>query len=167
MRVVIQRVSRAGVSTGGAAANNIGPGLCALVGVGPDDCEADASWAAAKTANLRIFEDEGGKMNRSLLETGGEALVVSQFTLYADCRKGRRPSFAGAADPAAAGELYDSFVRHMRELGAVVKTGTFGADMTVEITNEGPVTIILDTACINTDLKSNRYKTDNGGCESQ
>jgi D-tyrosyl-tRNA(Tyr) deacylase len=124
----------------------------------PDDGEEDAAWAAAKTANLRIFEDENGKMNSSLLETGGEALIVSQFTLYADCRKGRRPSFAGAADPVTANDLYESFVRHMRELGTVVKTGTFGADMTVEIINEGPVTIILDTACI---------KTDNGGCESQ
>jgi D-tyrosyl-tRNA(Tyr) deacylase len=158
LRVVIQRVSRAGVSTGGAAVDNIGSGLCVLVGVGPDDNEEDVSWAAAKTVNLRIFEDESGKMNRSLLETGGEALVVSQFTLYADCRKGRRPSFAGAADPVTANELYESFVRRMRKSGAIVKTGTFGADMTVEITNEGPVTIILDTACI---------KTDNGGCESQ
>jgi D-tyrosyl-tRNA(Tyr) deacylase len=154
LRVVIQRVSRAGVSAGDAAANNIGPGLCVLVGVAPGDGEKDASWAAEKTANLRIFEDGGGKMNRSLLETGGEALVISQFTLYADCRKGRRPSFTNAADPVTANGLYEFFVRHLRELGIAVKTGTFGADMSVEIINEGPVTIILDTACINTNLKS-------------
>jgi D-tyrosyl-tRNA(Tyr) deacylase len=158
LRVVIQRVSRAGVSSGGGAAVEIGGGLCALVGVAAADCEADASWAAAKTANLRIFEDEDGKMNRSLLETGGEALIISQFTLYSDCRKGRRPSFAGAAAPEKAHGLYESFVRHVRELGVSVKTGTFGADMRVEIINEGPVTIILDTACI---------KTDDGGRESK
>jgi D-tyrosyl-tRNA(Tyr) deacylase len=152
LRVVIQRVSRAGVSAGGAAIGEIGGGLCALVGVASGDSEADVSWAAAKTANLRIFEDDGGKMNRSLLETGGEALIISQFTLFADCRKGRRPSFAGAAEPNEANRLYESFVWNMRELGVAVKTGTFGADMSVEMTNEGPVTIILDTACINTDL---------------
>jgi D-tyrosyl-tRNA(Tyr) deacylase len=159
LRIVIQRVSRAGVSIGGVTTGNIGPGLCALVGIASDDGEEDASWAAAKTVNLRIFEDDRGKMNRSLLETGGEALVISQFTLYSDCRKGRRPSFAEAAEPNTANRLYESFVAHMRKSGAVVRTGTFGADMSVEITNEGPVTIILDTACIR--------KTDSGGCENQ
>jgi D-tyrosyl-tRNA(Tyr) deacylase len=148
LRIVIQRVSRAAVSIGGVIAGEIGAGLCALVGVGHDDGEDDAARAAAKTVNLRIFEDGGGKMGLSLLEAGGEALVISQFTLYADCRKGRRPSFAGAAAPEAAKGLYESFVRYMRELGADVKTGTFGADMSVEIINDGPVTIILDTACI-------------------
>jgi D-tyrosyl-tRNA(Tyr) deacylase len=116
--------------------------------VAPEDKEQDVAWTAKKTLDLRIFEDDSGKMNRSLLETGKEALVVSQFTLLADCSKGRRPSFAGAAAPETANRLYESFVEYMKNSGAVVKTGTFGADMSVEITNEGPVTIILDTARI-------------------
>jgi D-tyrosyl-tRNA(Tyr) deacylase len=124
----------------------IGPGMCVLVGVAPEDTEREAVWTADKITDLRVFEDGDGKMNKSLLESGGEALVISQFTLYADCRKGRRPSFSGAAAPDAAKALYESFAKRMGERGAAVRTGIFGADMKVEIINEGPVTIILDTA---------------------
>jgi D-tyrosyl-tRNA(Tyr) deacylase len=146
--MVVQRVSRASVSIEGVVTGKIGPGLCVLLGVSPGDNEQDAAWAAEKIVNLRIFEYEDGRMNRSLIEIGGEALVVSQFTLFADCRKGRRPSFVGAAAPEEANRLYESFVRNVEKSGTVVRTGTFGADMSVEIANEGPVTIILDTACI-------------------
>ena len=124
----------------------IGAGLCLLVGVAQDDDERTAIWAASKIANLRIFEDSDGKMNRSILDINGEILAISQFTLYADCKKGRRPSFIGAAEPSLANALYDSLTVRLREMGVSVKTGVFGAEMTVDIVNEGPVTIILDTA---------------------
>ncbi|MDR0651949.1 MAG: D-tyrosyl-tRNA(Tyr) deacylase [Synergistaceae bacterium] len=146
MKIVAQRVSRSSVTAFGKTIGEIGPGMCILVGVAPDDTEREAVWTADRITDLRVFEDEAGKMNKSLLETGGEALVISQFTLYADCRKGRRPSFSGAALPDAAKTLYEALVKRMGERGIVVRTGIFGADMRVEIINEGPVTIILDTA---------------------
>jgi D-tyrosyl-tRNA(Tyr) deacylase len=145
LRVVIQRVSRAKVSIGEKTAGETGHGLCLLIGIAPSDRERDAEWAASKIANMRIFEDDGGRMNRSILDIRGEILAISQFTLYADCRKGRRPSFADAAPPEAANALYQSLVCRLREMGVTVQTGIFGAEMKVDIVNEGPVTIILDT----------------------
>ncbi|OYT72301.1 MAG: D-tyrosyl-tRNA(Tyr) deacylase [Chloracidobacterium sp. CP2_5A] len=144
MRLVIQRVARASVSVAGETVGRCGRGLCVLVGVTRGDTEADADWLAEKTANLRIFEDEAGKMNRSLLEVGGEALAVSQFTLYGDARKGRRPSFADAAPPEQAAPLVTRYVDALRLLGVSVETGVFGATMQVEIHNDGPVTLILE-----------------------
>ncbi|MGB5845052.1 MAG: D-aminoacyl-tRNA deacylase, partial [Anaerolineales bacterium] len=122
----------------------IGPGLVLLVGVGPSDQEDQARYLAEKIAHLRIFEDQAGKMNRSLLEVGGEALVVSQFTLYADTRKGRRPSFTAAAQPQNAQPLVDRFTAFLTQLGIPTQSGEFGAHMLVEIANDGPVTIILE-----------------------
>jgi D-tyrosyl-tRNA(Tyr) deacylase len=119
-------------------------GLLVLLGVGRDDDEEKADWLAGKIAHLRIFEDENGKLNRSLLETGGQMLVVSQFTLYGDCRKGRRPSFVAAAAPDLATELYQYFVQQVRSLGITVQTGQFRAMMEVRLVNHGPVTLILD-----------------------
>ena len=129
----------------GSTVGEIDAGLCLLIGMAPGDGERETVWAASKITNLRIFEDSEGKMNRSILDTGGEILAISQFTLYADCKKGRRPSFAGAADPSLAKALYKSLVNHLREMGVSVQTGVFGAEMKVDIVNEGPVTIILDT----------------------
>jgi D-tyrosyl-tRNA(Tyr) deacylase len=146
VRAVIQRVSRAEVSSGAGTAGKIGPGLCVLAGFRHDDTERECAWAAEKIAGLRIFGDESGRMNRSLLDVGGEILVISQFTLYAACVKGRRPSFTEAARPDAARGLYGFFALKFREMGITVETGVFGADMSVDIINEGPVTIILDTA---------------------
>lgn len=146
MRIVIQRVSRASVSASGAVVGEIRLGLCLFVGVAPEDDGRAVAWAASKTAGMRIFEDEDGKMNKSLLDVGGEALVISQFTLHADCRRGRRPSFAGAASPDVANGLYEAFMERLREIGVRVSSGVFGAEMKVDIVNEGPVTIILDTA---------------------
>jgi len=144
MRVLIQRVKRGGVKTGGIH-NAIGRGLVVLLGVGKDDAEADADLLAEKTANLRIFPNEAGKFDRSLLDIKGEALVVSQFTLYGDASKGRRPDFTAAAAPAEADRLYNNFVGALRARGLPVKTGVFAADMEVEIINDGPVTIWLDS----------------------
>jgi D-tyrosyl-tRNA(Tyr) deacylase len=129
----------------GRTVAEIGPGLVLLVGVGPEDGEAQARFLAEKVAHLRIFEDQAGKMNLSVREVGGEALVVSQFTLYADTRKGRRPSFTGAALPAVAAPLVERFVGLLGELGVPARTGEFGAHMLVEIANDGPVTIWLST----------------------
>ncbi len=140
MRAVVQRVSRASSTPGGS----IGAGLCVLVGVGEDDDEAAAARLAAKIARLRIFANEDGKFDRSLVETGGEALVVSQFTLLADTAKGNRPSFSAAARPERAEPLYERFAAELRELGIHVETGVFGARMEVELVNDGPVTIILE-----------------------
>lgn len=145
MRVLIQRVSEAAVRVDDRVVGEIGPGLLLLVGVTDGDTEAEATFLANKVANLRIFEDEEGKMNRSALELGLSALVVSQFTLYADTRKGRRPSFIRAAAPEVASPLVDRLAQQLRELGLTVATGEFGAHMHVSLVNDGPVTIWLDT----------------------
>ena len=145
MRAVVQRTSGASVSIGDRAVGSIGRGLVVLVGVAPEDGAAEAQWLADKVANLRIFEDDAGKMNRSLLEIGGEALVVSQFTLYGDARKGRRPSFIRAAQGSQAEAVYESAVAALEGLGVRCATGEFGAMMNVELINEGPVTILLDS----------------------
>ena len=140
MRAVVQRVARASVEPGGA----IGAGVCILLGVAEGDDEADAERLAGKVARLRIFENEEGKFDRSLLDTGGAALVVSQFTLIADTAKGNRPSFSSAARPDVAVPVYERFCGVLRELGVQVETGVFGARMQVELVNDGPVTIVLD-----------------------
>lgn len=145
MRAVVQRVAAAAVTVGGEEVGRIGPGVVVLLGVGGADTEADAEYLAGKVAHLRIFEDGDRNMNLSLLETGGQALVVSQFTLYGDCRKGRRPSFTEAAPPGDAERLYESFTARLREQGIGVETGRFQAMMQVEIHNDGPVTILLDS----------------------
>jgi D-aminoacyl-tRNA deacylase len=145
MRAVVQRVSSARVMVEGDVAGEITAGLLILLGVGRNDTAAVAAIMAEKVANLRIFEDEEGKMNRSLLQIHGQALVVSQFTLYGDARGQRRPSFIGAAPPEQANELYQQFNETLRKLGIVVGTGIFQAMMSVELVNEGPVTILLDS----------------------
>jgi D-tyrosyl-tRNA(Tyr) deacylase len=145
MRAVVQRVSRARVSVGGQTTGEIGAGLMILLGVGREDSAAVAAALAEKGANLRIFEDENGKMNLSLLDVKGSALVVSQFTLYGDARGGRRPSFIAAAPPEMAKALYEEFCGALRKLGVHVATGIFQAMMSVELVNEGPVTILLDS----------------------
>jgi D-tyrosyl-tRNA(Tyr) deacylase len=148
VRVVIQRVRSAGVSwtdAGGAHDNRIGPGLAVLVGAGPESDESQARRLAEKVANLRIFRDQDGRTNRSLLEVGGEALVVSQFTLYADTSRGRRPSFLAAGDPARAAALVDAFTQALEGLGVTTRTGSFGAEMVVTVENDGPVTLALST----------------------
>jgi D-tyrosyl-tRNA(Tyr) deacylase len=144
MRTVIQRVRRGAVSVEGRRIAEIGQGLVILVGVGPADTAETAQTLARKIAQLRIFEDENGKMNLSLLDIGGEALVVSQFTLYADARKGNRPSFTDSAPPEIAAPLVDQFAGFLRALGVPVQCGEFGAHMLVEIENDGPVTIWLE-----------------------
>ena len=145
MRAVIQRVSRAQVSVHEEIVGKIGRGILVLLGVGKTDTEADADYLAAKIAGVRIFEDEHGKMNLSLADQGGEVLAVSQFTLHGDARKGRRPSFDEAAPPELAKQLYEYFVRKIRETGIPCETGRFQAMMQVELVNEGPVTILLDS----------------------
>jgi len=145
MRAVVQRVSRAKVSVGGDMRGEIGAGLMILLGVGREDTAGVAATLAEKTANLRIFEDDNGKMNLSLLDVKGAALVVSQFTLYGDARGGRRPSFIAAAPPEQAKALYEEFCEALRKLGVPVATGTFQAMMSVELVNEGPVTILIDS----------------------
>jgi len=145
MRVVVQRVSRAQVSIGGETVGKIGPGLVILLGVAGGDTEKDAKFLADKCVNLRIFSDEQGKMNLSALDVGGELLSISQFTLYGDCRKGRRPSFIHAAEPELGERLYHVFNRYLHETGLPVASGRFGALMDVDIYNSGPVTIIIDS----------------------
>jgi D-aminoacyl-tRNA deacylase len=145
MRAVLQRVSRARVSVEGKVTGEIGAGLMILLGVGKEDTSAVASSLAEKTANLRIFEDEHQKMNLSLLDVKGAALVISQFTLYGDARGQRRPSFISAAAPELAKRLYDEYCETLRRLGVTVATGIFQAMMSVELVNEGPVTILLDS----------------------
>ncbi len=145
MRALVQRVKRGGVKTVDVH-NSIGAGLVVLLGVGKGDSPQEASLLAEKTANLRIFSNDEGKFDRSLLDVGGEALVVSQFTLYADSTRGRRPDFTAAARPEEADRLYLAFVEALRSKGVPVKTGVFAADMEVEIINDGTVTIWLDTA---------------------
>lgn len=145
MRAVIQRVSRARVTVKGKITGEIGSGLLVLLGVGAADTRADADYLAEKTIGLRIFEDTGGKMNLSVGETAGALLVVSQFTLYGDVRRGKRPSFDAAASPQAARELYEYFVEKIRAAGLRCETGRFQEMMQVELANEGPVTILLDS----------------------
>jgi D-tyrosyl-tRNA(Tyr) deacylase len=145
VRIVLQRVTRAAVRVAGQQVGAVGLGLVILLGVGPADDEPVARRWARRAADLRIFEDDAGQTNRSLLDVGGEALVVSQFTLYADTRRGRRPGFGGAADPATAERLYLAFVDELRLLGVRVGTGRFGASMDVELVNHGPFTILLDS----------------------
>jgi D-aminoacyl-tRNA deacylase len=146
MRAVIQRVSRAKVSVDGAATGEIVKGILILLGVSREDSEKEAGYILEKTLNLRIFEDEAGKMNLSLLDIRGDLLVVSQFTLYGDARKGRRPSFIEAAAPEQANRLYEYFVAQARKQIAKVETGRFQAMMDVELVNDGPVTILLDSS---------------------
>ena len=144
MRIVLQRVRHAKVSVNDQTIAEIGPGVVLLVGIGPSDGEEQAQYLTAKIANLRIFEDQDGKINRSLLDVGGEAIVVSQFTLYADTRKGRRPSFTDAAAPQIAQPLVEQFAALLSEQGDPTQPGEFGAHMLVEIANDGPVTIYLE-----------------------
>ncbi len=145
MRAVIQRVSRASVTVDGEIVGAIDAGLCVLVGVGHGDDEKSAQWLAEKTVGLRVFEDEHGKMNRALEDIGGQLLAVSQFTLYGDVRKGRRPSFTAAMEPKRAESLFEDFCTGVRERGVPVETGTFQTHMEVSIVNDGPVTILLDS----------------------
>jgi len=145
MRVVIQRVSRAKVSVGTETVGEIGPGLTVLLGVGVGDTEADLRYLADKVVNLRIFEDDSGKLNLSALDLRLPVLVVSQFTLYGDCRKGRRPSFTEAAPPEISEPLYEEFCREIENYGLQVAKGRFRSHMVVEIFNDGPVTIVLDS----------------------
>ena len=146
MRAVVQRVSAASVTVDGAVVGQIARGLLILLGVGQGDTRAEAVLLAEKIANLRIFADDAGRFNRSALDIGGAALVVSQFTLYADTRRGRRPSFSGAAQPDVAAPLVESFAAALRSRGLPVATGVFGAQMSVALANDGPVTIVLDSA---------------------
>lgn len=145
MRAVIQRVKTGSVSVEGEIVGSIGRGLVVLLGVGVNDSERDAAWLADKTANLRIFEDAEEKMNLSVLDIGGQALVISQFTLYGDARKGRRPSFTNAAPPDKADKLYQRYVELLKKCGLDVQTGQFRAKMLVNIENDGPVTLLLDS----------------------
>jgi D-aminoacyl-tRNA deacylase len=145
MRAVVQRVTGARVEVAGKPVGEIGAGLLVLLGVAREDTRDDADYLADKTVNLRIFDDDEGKMNRSLLESSGPILVVSQFTLYGDVRRGRRPSYSDAAEPEKASQLYEYFVERLRSFGVKVETGIFHAMMKVSLTNDGPVTILLDS----------------------
>jgi len=145
MRAVVQRVSEAAVTVGGQAVSAIGPGLLVLLGVGKEDAEGDADYLADKVVHLRIFEDEAGQMNRSVLDAKGAVLVVSQFTLYGDARRGRRPGFSAAAPPDEASRLYRHFVTRVAAAGLEVKEGVFRAMMDVQLVNHGPVTLLLDS----------------------
>ena len=146
MRIVLQRVAEASVTIEGQVKGRIGPGLLLLAGFSPTDTTEDLQWLAKKTVQMRIFGDAEGKMNRSLLDTGGDILLISQFTLYASTRKGNRPSYIGAAGPAVATPLYEQFIQLLQaELGKPIQTGEFGADMKVALINDGPVTIVVDS----------------------
>lgn len=145
MRTVVQRVSRAQVSIENKIKGSIGKGLVVFVGISADDSEKDIQWLAEKIVHLRIFEDDAGKMNTSLTDIEGEMLIISQFTLYGDCRKGRRPGFSGAAPPLMAEPYYLKFVQEVKNKGIQVATGTFQTDMQVELINDGPVTLLLDS----------------------
>ena len=145
MRTVLQRVKEASVVVEGKSTGKIGPGLLVFLGVGKGDEKRDAEYLSGKVLNLRIFADEAGRMNRSVLDEKGGLLVVSQFTLYGDCRKGRRPGFDQAADPALARQLYNYFVDLLRGAGLAVETGIFQADMQVSLINDGPVTLLCDS----------------------
>ncbi|MFP3870519.1 MAG: D-aminoacyl-tRNA deacylase [Syntrophobacteria bacterium] len=145
MRAIVQRVLQASVAVGGEEVSRIGHGVLVFLGVGHDDGQADASYLAEKVVQLRIFADGQGKMNRSLLDIGGDLLVVSQFTLWGDCRKGRRPSFVSAAEPSKAEGLYHAFIRRAGDLGVKVAAGRFQQTMQVSLVNDGPVTLLLDS----------------------
>ncbi len=145
MRAVVQRVRSARVIVGDEVVGAVGHGLLVLLGVAPTDTAAEVQWLADKVVGLRIFADDDGKMNRSVADAGGGVLVVSQFTLYGDCRKGRRPSFVGAAPPDIAEPLYEAFLNAVKALGVPTAAGRFGAMMQVELVNDGPVTLILET----------------------
>ena len=145
MRAVVQRVAEAGVEVDGRTVGEIGRGFCVLLGVGVGDTEREAEWLAEKIVNLRIFEDENDKLNLSLADVDGEMLIVSQFTLYGDCRKGRRPAFVDAAPPDEGRRLYEYFSERVKSLGVRTAYGVFQAHMLVKIMNDGPVTLILDT----------------------
>ena len=145
MRTVVQRVSRAQVNIDSKIKGSIGKGLVVFVGISAADSEKDIQWLAEKIVHLRIFEDDAGKMNTSLTDIEGEMLIISQFTLYGDCRKGRRPGFSGAAPPLKAEPYYLKFVQEVKNKGIQVATGTFQADMQVELINDGPVTLLLDS----------------------
>lgn len=145
MRAVVQRVSRASVTTAGECAGSVDRGFLVLLGVESGDAEDDAAYISDKISGLRVFEDDGGKMNLSLADVGGGVLVVSQFTLLGDCRKGKRPSFVNAAEPATAERLYLLVVENLRGKGHKVETGRFRADMDVELVNNGPVTLLIDS----------------------
>lgn len=144
MRAVLQRVTRASVAVHGETVGTVARGWLVLLGVAPTDTHAQVEWLAEKVAHLRAFEDTDGKMNLSVLDVNGGALVVSQFTLYGECTKGRRPSFTAAAPPAVAEPLYEAFVVALKARGVPVSTGRFGADMQVELLNDGPVTFVID-----------------------
>jgi len=145
MRLVVQRVKKASVTVDGELVSAIGPGLLVLCGVGKNDTEEDAVWLAQKTARLRVFEDSDGKMNLDVSSINGEVLAVSQFTLFGDCRKGNRPGFGGAAGPEEGETLYERYVQLLRDEGIAVKTGRFRAMMDVELLNDGPVTLVIDS----------------------
>jgi len=145
MRAVVQRTARAGVTVDGATTGAIGPGLVVFLGIHPQDGAEEIRRMAEKIIHLRIFEDEEGKMNRSLADTGGEMLIVSQFTLYGDCRKGRRPGYSAAAPPEIAEPLYEAFVTEVQRRGVRTATGVFQASMQVELVNDGPVTLLIDS----------------------
>ncbi len=145
MRAVVQRVSRAEVKVDGKTTGKIDNGLCVLLGIHREDEHDDVGWMAEKLVNLRIFEDDSGKMNRSLIDVRGSLLVVSQFTLYGDCRKGRRPSFVDAAGPEKAKAFYEKFIEMVRSMGIQTAEGIFQAMMDVELTNQGPVTLVVES----------------------
>lgn len=145
MKALIQRVEHASVTVGGEIAGKIGHGICLFLGVVPEDTDKDIEWLVEKVVNLRIFDDKSGKMNLSLLDTLGELLIVSQFTLCGDCRRGRRPSWVGAAEPVYANAMYEKFIEKAASKGVHTETGVFQAMMTVDICNDGPVTLMIDT----------------------
>lgn len=146
MRAVVQRVSRAEVKVDGKVTGSIEKGLLVFVGVAPDDTEKDMEYIADKVVNLRIFEDENEKMNLSLEDVGGSLLIVSQFTLFGDCRKGRRPNFTGSCEPVKAEKMYEEMIKYLKEKGINTEHGIFGADMKVDLLNDGPVTLLLDSS---------------------
>ena len=145
MRIVVQRVSHASVTVEGKTEGEIGKGLLVFVGVGPDDDSRDVNFIADKIVNLRIFEDEDEKMNLSVKDINGGVLLISQFTLYGDCRKGRRPNFSGSCEPVKANEIYEQLINEVKRTGIQTEKGIFGADMKVDLLNDGPVTILLDS----------------------
>ena len=145
MKALLQRVDRASVTVGGNVTGSIGKGLCVFLGVAEGDTQKDTAWLADKVVNLRIFDDESGKMNRSVIDEKGEILIVSQFTLCGDCKRGRRPSWTNAAEPTEANRMYEKFVGEIESRGVVAATGVFQALMKVEICNDGPVTLMIDS----------------------